>query len=180
MPELVPTRRTVIRTAAWSVPAVTVAAAAPAFAVSPTVGPNLSQSRAQDPAPTRFAASNVAVVSPPLFDNATGTAAATGIAMTITSPVAITDYGLQLPFGPANPTQMDAASQGIAVTGLGTTTITVSFDLPFNGFSMDAGEDMTMFVRSVFTFDGSIPDSLDYSVEAANGGTPGNWTLSIP
>lgn len=34
MPEVTPTRRTVIRTAAWSVPAVTVAAAAPAYAVS--------------------------------------------------------------------------------------------------------------------------------------------------
>lgn len=35
MPEIVPTRRTVIRTAAWAVPAVSVAAAAPAFATSP-------------------------------------------------------------------------------------------------------------------------------------------------
>lgn len=34
MPEITPTRRTVIRTAAWSVPAVTVAATAPAFAAS--------------------------------------------------------------------------------------------------------------------------------------------------
>ncbi|GGD07834.1 DUF6801 domain-containing protein [Nocardioides daphniae] len=34
MPEIKPTRRAVIRTAAWSVPAVTVAAAAPAFAAS--------------------------------------------------------------------------------------------------------------------------------------------------
>lgn len=34
MPEIKPTRRAVIRTAAWSVPAVTVAAAAPAFAGS--------------------------------------------------------------------------------------------------------------------------------------------------
>lgn len=38
MPEITPTRRTVIRTAAWSVPAVTVAAAAPAFATSPPGG----------------------------------------------------------------------------------------------------------------------------------------------
>lgn len=35
---LTPSRRTVVRTAAWSVPAVTVATAAPAFAVSSTYG----------------------------------------------------------------------------------------------------------------------------------------------
>lgn len=35
MTELHPTRRTIVRTAAWSVPAVTIATAAPAFAASP-------------------------------------------------------------------------------------------------------------------------------------------------
>lgn len=34
MPEITPTRRSIIRTAAWSVPAITVASAAPAFASS--------------------------------------------------------------------------------------------------------------------------------------------------
>lgn len=38
MSSLTPSRRTVLRTAAWSVPAVTVATAAPAFATSPPAG----------------------------------------------------------------------------------------------------------------------------------------------
>lgn len=41
MPEITPTRRTVLRTAAWSVPAVTVATAAPAFAASSPEDPEV-------------------------------------------------------------------------------------------------------------------------------------------
>lgn len=159
-------------------PAVSVAAAAPAFAGS-ALSPNLTASRAQAPAPTRFAASNIAVVSPPLFDNTTGTAAVSGITMTITSPVVISEYDLQLRFGAPSETKIDRASQGITVTGEGTNTITVSFGLPFNGFLLAAGGTMNMFVRSVFTFAGSIPASLSYTAAATNGGNTGAWTVTL-
>lgn len=188
MTQLTPTRRTVIRTAAWSAPVVAVAAAAPAFATTPPVGPlpdlSLSNRQAGTVRRATAAGSPVVVVSAPQFVN-TGDAAATGVVMTVTADVPITDYNLALPFGPVAP--QNPGDNGITVTGVGTTTIEISFDLPFFGqYTLEAPvapatqTQMTMFVNSLFYYQGAAPATLDFSVVAKNGGAPAAWTVTVP
>ena len=188
MPHVTPSRRTVLRTTAWSVPVVALATAAPAFAVSPppVAQPNLSLSNRQAGTVSRRTSgtNTLVMVSAPQFVN-TGTAAATGVIMTVTSAVPITKYDLTLPFMPTVP--QDPAANGITVTGVGTTTVEISFDLPFFGqYDLQAPvapatqTQMTMFVNSRFYYQGTAPTSLNYSVVAKNGGTPGAWTVNVP
>lgn len=115
MSNFVPSRRAVIRTAAWSVPAVTVASAAPAFAASP-VTPTY-QTVTTDPLP--FNASGVTgsmgtwtvVLTAEVPDNLP--------VGTIVAPLALT----------AVVTIPDAARAGIA--GLGVTTVSGSATAPY-------------------------------------------------
>ncbi|WP_110239829.1 hypothetical protein [Nocardioides gilvus] len=183
-----PNRRTVIRTAAWSIPVVSVAAAAPAFATTPPTGPapdlSLSNRQAGNVRLGTTGGDTVVVVSAPQFVN-TGGAAATGVIMTVTSDVPITGYDLTLPFGPISP--QGTASNGIAVAGVGTTEVEISFDLPFFGtYDLQAPvapatqTQMTMFVSSLFYYEGAAPTSLVFSAVAKNGGAPGAWTVVVP
>lgn len=174
MSEFTPTRRAVIRTAAWSVPAVTVAAAAPAFADStvPTPAPDLSTSTSGG-TPTR--AGNQITIAPSTIRN-TGDATATGLVVNFSSTEAITGFEL-LFFG----SPLDYAALGITLSP------TPTPEAPVTAFAMTIpdgtdlgkvriapGGSWTSPASQRLTFATSTPTTLTVKATAANGGVAFN------
>lgn len=166
MPEIVPTRRAVVRTAAWTVPAVTVAAAAPAFAASRENFIDLSTSVITT-APTRVPErpSNVSVPAT-TFTN-TGDLPAQGFTVAITSTVAISN--IYLPGG-TTPISM----LGVTVAGLGTTN--VGMVVPASLGTIPANGSFTSPVAQEFAF--ATPETVTMTTTVT--GTNGAATESIP
>ncbi|MGN0064589.1 MAG: hypothetical protein ACI379_10140 [Nocardioides sp.] len=92
MTQLQPTRRTVVRTAAWTVPAVTLVTAAPAFAASSNY---TDLSTTAPVAPTRTGAQTLQMPTTMTFTN-TGDLAVDGIEVLITSSIAVSEMTVDL------------------------------------------------------------------------------------
>lgn len=161
-------RRTVVRTAAWSAPAVAVAAGAPAFAATGGT-PNLSTSTLASP-PTR---NNSGVISIPAnaatFINSGGAAA--GLTATVslsTSTAAGTMSIVDLLIGGNNYKALQDAGF-VTVTGLGTSTVTVEIAEAVAAFE---GGQWTLPYALDFVTNEDRAAKFAVSVAATNGGTP--------
>jgi hypothetical protein len=166
--KFVPSRRSVIRTAAWTAPAVTVAAAAPAFAA--TGAPNLSTS-VSGGTPTR---DGLDVTIAPSTLNNTGTQETGGVVVAFSSTVAIDNLQLDV-FG----SLMDPSALGITVTGLGTTSVTM--EVPASLANIAPGGSWTSPASQVLTMADETAFDLTVTATAVNGGTPFTPpTVTIP
>lgn len=170
MPEIVPTRRSVLRTAAWAVPAVTVATAAPAFAASQVVpGPNLSTSRANATPPSR---TNNKVTIPPTTLVNTGDVDGVGVVIRYESDgpnITAIDFDLGIFTVPA----ASAADGG--VTGMGTQVVELRINNPLSGAVLiPAGSSTgwTSPATQILTLSAAVPFNLKVTATAGNGGTP--------
>lgn len=168
MPEFVSTRRSIIRTAAWSVPAVTVAAATPAFARSttPVPGPNLSTSTSGG-TPTR--SGNDVTIAPSTIRNS-GDTTALGLVVRFQTSEVVTKFMLNF-FGP-----MDPANLGIVVSGIPGTdfTMTVPPGTALGQVSINPGGEYTSPAGQILTFATTTPSTLNVTATASNGGTAFN------
>ncbi len=146
MTEAKPTRRTVVRTAAWTLPAVSVATAAPAFAAS-TDYTDLSTSQA--PTPSRSSPTTIEVPATTFIN--TGNVVSRGISVRIEANIAIT----KIMAGPIDP-----GAVGVVISGLGTTVVTMQ--VPADGLAAATiqpnGGTYTSPLGQTFTFaqEGSV------------------------
>lgn len=167
MTHVTPSRRAVIRTAAWTVPAVTVATAAPAFAASGA--PNLSGT--SFPTPVRDGGKlSFTGVS---MSNSGGTRTE-GITFTFVSTGAtITD----ITAAAATP----VSAVGMTLSGLGTNTVTMTIPAS-SGFNVNGGSSVTIPVPiNIIVSSTSGAVSIAYTVAALNtvSGTPATGTITV-
>ena len=156
-----PSRRTIVKGAAWSAPVVTIAAAAPSLAASPVdpAKPNLSTST-QGVGSGRTSA-NVLEIKPATINNTGGQETGGLTIVFASSDVAITDIKL----GTLNP-----ALLGITLAGLNSNTVTMN--VPASLGNVAAGGTYTSPFSQVLTFAGPQATSLTVTVTAVNGGVP--------
>ncbi|MFC6152976.1 hypothetical protein [Nocardioides yefusunii] len=174
MSALTPTRRSVVHAAAWSVPAVSVAAMSPAFAGStpPAPAPDLSTSSSGG-TPIRTG-TQVEIAASTIIN--TGDATVTGLVVRFESSEPVTDFEL-LVFG--NP--FPYASLGITLSP------TPSAANPVNAFSMTIpdgtslgqvrvlpGASWTSPANQRLTFGSTTPTTLTVTATASNGGVAFN------
>lgn len=165
-------RRTVVRTAAWSAPAVAVAAGAPAYAATPTE-PNLSGSTLSA-APTRNTNGVISVPENTATFNNTGTEAV-GLTATIqlgssgslsaaAAPYSITDLLIA-----GQPYQNLVAAGFVTVTGLDSSTVTIAISPAIATIARD--DSWTLPYSLEFITNEHRAADLKVSVAATNGGT---------
>ena len=151
-----PSRRTVVRSAAWTLPAVAAVTAAPAFATS-TDYTDLSTSSA--PAPTRSSPTTIEVPATTFIN--TGTIVSLGISVRIESNIAIT----KIMAGPIDP-----AAVGVVISGLGTTLVTMQ--VPADGLAAATiqpnGGTYTSPLPQTFTFAAEGPVTMSTVVTGVN------------
>lgn len=156
MTELRPTRRTVVRTAAWALPAVSIASAAPAFAASSDFT-DLSTSTA--PSPTRSSPTTIEVPATTFIN--TGNVVSRGISVRIEASIAIT----KIMAGPIDPSTV-----GVTITGLGTTVVTMA--VPVDGLAAATiqpnGGTYTSPLGQTFTFAAEGPVTMSTVVTGVN------------
>lgn len=162
-------RRTIVKGAAWAVPAISVAVAAPALAASPGDGPNLSTSVSAGG--TRDG--DVLTISPATLRNS-GNQETDGVTVEFSADVVIENLTLG---------GIDPGGLGITVSGKGTNTVTMT--VPPSGLSAGSnippGGEWTSPLPQVLTFAaGSGAISLTVTVTAANGGVPFATTQELP
>ncbi len=155
MPTSHPTRRTVVRAAAWTVPAVTLVSAAPAFAAS-TNSTNLSTTFVSA-APFRVAATPNKVEVPPTTFTNTGDLPAQGIHVAITASLPITLIEVM---------GMDVTTLGLPVTGLGTTDVTMT--VPETFVTIEPGASAELPVSQVFSFASTDEVTMALTVTGIN------------
>ncbi|QCX26403.1 hypothetical protein [Nocardioides jishulii] len=177
MTHVTPSRRAVIRTAAWSVPAVTVAAAAPAFAASPPVAaPDMSTTVASTP--TRGTPASTLHFA--AFDMInTGTADTAGIVMTFSNSAGIITGLTGTYFGAT--VDLDGFS-GITVTGLDTNSATATFPPNFFGKNATPTTPMSTTVRINVETASTAATTISVTTVAANipSGPGSTSTFNVP
>lgn len=164
MTKINPTRRTVVRTAAWSVPAVAVVAGAPQFAASHG-GPDLRTST--QGAGSGRTAPNELTIQPATLNN-TGDTETGGLTVSFNSSVTAIN---NLTLG-----GIDPGAIGATVTGLGTNDVTMVL-VPTGlaaGTNIAPGASYTSPLSQNLTFSGPELTELTVVVTATNGGHP--WT----
>ena len=171
MTDLSPNRRTIVRTAAWAVPAVSVAAAAPSLAASTNGPPNLSTSISGG----GERSGNQLTIQPSTFINTGGTDAE-GLTVVFNS----TDVDInQISILGSNANGF----LGISVTG--TPGRAVTMVLP-PGTSLGQvfieanGGEYKAPVPQVLTFGGPEATTLTVTATATNGGIPFTTTQDVP
>lgn len=145
MPEIVPTRRTVVRTAAWSLPAVSVVAAAPNFAASNHETTTNLSTTVVTTQPSRVSATQVFVPATTFIN--TGGLPAQGFTVEISTSIPITTLEVSLDGGNS---WLNIGALGIIVSGYGTGTI--SFLTPAAIGTIPAGGTFTSPAPQRFTF----------------------------
>lgn len=152
-------RRTITKGAAWSVPAVAVAAAAPSLAASPGGAPDLSTSISAGA--TREG--DVITIAPSTIINSSEDTAAEGLVVLFEANKIITDLNL-------------AGLLGITADGFNTTTVTMTVP---GGTSLGQvhiepnGGEYTSPLPQVLTFEEGAGDiTLTVTATAGNGGVP--------
>lgn len=156
-------RRTVAKGAAWSVPAVAVAAAAPSLAASPDDEPNLSTS-IQGEGSGRVSANELQIEASTIINS--GGVAAEGLVVTFdSSDVVISGFSLG---------GLDPAVVGIAVDGLGTqfVTMTVPSGTTLGQVYIEPEDSYLSPLTQNLTFENGNETTLTVVATAANGGVP--------
>lgn len=170
MTELKPTRRTVVRTAAWAVPAVTLVTAVPAFAVSVNYT-DLSTTTVSAPPARVVDFPNKVEVPPTTFTN-TGDLPVLGILVGLTANLPILTIEIM---------GIDVsalADMGITVTGLGTTNVTMT--VPDSLVTILPGESVELPVAQTFVFDGTGDVTMQLVVTGVNVDATENVPFSSP
>lgn len=153
-----PSRRTVVRTAAWAVPAVTLVTAAPAFAASANYT-DLSTTVAP-PGVGRVAdAPNKVEVPATTFVNS-GDLPVEGILVSVTASLPIVTIEVMgYDVG-------DLAGLGIIAGGLGTTAVTLA--VPADFMTIPPGESLELPVSQTFVFGGPEEVTMQMVVTGVN------------
>lgn len=160
-------RRTVVRTAAWTAPAVAVAAGAPAFAATPTA-PNLSTSTISA-APTRGTDGTVAVAPGTItFVNSGTTVEGLNVSIALGGSGGASASGVptQAPLGSI--TAVLLAGQPLEASGLGTSN--VSFSIPKEIVTIPKDGSYPLSLPLEFVSNEHRATTATVTVTAANGG----------
>lgn len=173
-------RRTIVKGAAWAVPAVSVAAAAPSLAASSDPQPDIDLSTSSSAGGTRTSATNLNV-NPSTFSN-TGTETVQGLTITFVASGTQTIDGIAV-FG----SDIKDLVAGATTAGYGTNTVVLTLPPgtglgqvtiePGNSYTAPLGQDLALGSPEAFTLsvtvratngtDASVPFETSQEVEAA-------------
>lgn len=162
-------RRSVVKGAAWAVPAISVAAAAPTLAASPG-GADLSTSVPNADGSTR--SGTQLTIAPTTFINS-GDANVEGLTVLFESTEVIESFALEF---------LDYELFGIVVTGEGTNALTAVIQpgTALGQVTIPPGDDYASPVGQILTFANTSALTLTVTVTPTNGGVPFVTSQEIP
>lgn len=152
-------RRTIVKGAAWAVPAISVAVAAPALAASPVPEPDIDLSTSASAGGTRTSATNLNV-NPSTFTN-TGTVTVEGITVTFVASGTQTIEGISV-FG----SDIKNLVPGATTAGYGSNTVVLTLPpgtglgqvtiAPGASYTAPLGQDLALGSPEAFTLNVTV------------------------